>query len=200
MTTAARLLKQRTSILHVRVEKRLELMDPGLSAIRLRQIIERFYGFWRPVERGIDLWALNHRDSASRIDWYRRRRSDIFAADLIALGKPLPDHNSIPQAHTTFEHLEYAQVLGWLYVAEGSTLGGAMIQRHLVSLPEVAALGLRSFMPYEEGPAGMWKKYRAGLQEFTVGNASRTASVIEAAVTTFSELDQWLIASDRRAG
>lgn len=56
-------------------------------------------------------------------DWPVRRRSDLLAADLSALGLAIPS----PSTGPAFS--KEAAVLGGLYVLEGSRLGGAMLVR-----------------------------------------------------------------------
>jgi heme oxygenase len=193
MNSVVRLLKQRTLSLHSQVEEHVALLEPNLSVLRLGKILKRFYGFWISNEPGIDVWSATHTDAADAVDWGRRRRSNLFARDLVALGIPFSAHAAIPRAPAVFDNLGYADVLGWLYVVEGSTLGGAVIDRHLRTLPAMASIGLESFTPYAEGPGMMWKQYRNALQEFASQDADRTSSVAAAAVATFESLDHWLL-------
>lgn len=84
-----------------------------------------------------------------------------------------------------------AEVLGWLYVTEGSTLGGAIIARRLP--PLVAPLGVPAFLrPYPEGPGPMWQSYLAHLDEWVGADASRAERVVAAAVSTFDALEAWV--------
>jgi heme oxygenase len=85
-----------------------------------------------------------------------------------------------------------SEVLGWLYVSEGSTLGGAVIDRTLRALPEGAQLRLRTFTPYLEGPGPMWRDYLEFLSAWVGDDASRADQVVAAAEHTFDSLERWL--------
>lgn len=53
--------------------------------------------------------------------------------------------------------------LGWLYVAEGSTLGGAVIFRHVSRLGLHARFGAGHLAPPPEGVAPRWRRFTAAL-------------------------------------
>jgi heme oxygenase len=65
----ARQLKQHTAQTHERVEAALGLLDPGLSAQRLRTVLERFAGFWQGTERLVDDWAARDGGIAAALNW-----------------------------------------------------------------------------------------------------------------------------------
>lgn len=72
--------------------------------------------------------ALEHGGMAGRLpDWPQRKRSDALAADLAALGEPLPP--SLPAPRLT------SDARGWCwgaaYVLEGSRLGGRVLTRQV---------------------------------------------------------------------
>jgi heme oxygenase (biliverdin-IX-beta and delta-forming) len=190
--TVAQELKQNTSVLHRGVEAHLKLLDPSLSAERLRSVLLRFYGFWAANEPTIGLWCATHPKAASALRWKRRQRTELFADDLLTVGIEPRRRGSVPRPPPVFEHIDHAQVLGWLYVAEGSTLGGAIIDRHFRNTPALAGVSLRCFAPYAEGPGAMWLAFRSSLQDFAAGDAARTTAVVAAAVATFESLDRWL--------
>jgi heme oxygenase len=185
-------LRQCTSAVHARVESKLELLDPKLSVDRLASVISRFYGFWAVGESAIDAWSATHPEAAMQVEWPRRRRSHLLVDDLELLGSPRDSSEVFPSSTPVFQEIDSAQVFGWLYVAEGSTLGGAIIERHLQSLPGLAALHLRSFTPYAEGAGPMWYRYRSALEDFAGGNVELTRSVMRAALTTFESFERWI--------
>jgi heme oxygenase len=200
MTTVVRLLREHTLLTHRRVEAQLDLLDAGLTPNRLFGVIERFCGFWLAGEPGIDEWARAHQAEAVALHWARRRRAHLFAADLAVAGfaaRPglgiTQKGRAIPCPPPVFDRFEHAQVLGWLYVTEGSTLGGAIIDRHLRGLTSLGGFAPRCFIPYHEGPGPMWQSFRTLLQAFAAGDRARTEAVIDAAVATFDSLEGWLV-------
>jgi heme oxygenase (biliverdin-IX-beta and delta-forming) len=190
--TVAQELKQNTRHLHRGVEAHLKLFDPSISSERLTSIVLRFYGFWAVNEPAIERWCVTNPQAASALRWGRRQRTALFADDLLRVGITQRSHRSVPRPTPVFEHIGQAEVLGWLYVVEGSTLGGAIIDRHVRNTPALATVSVRCFVPYAEGPEDMWLAFRSSLQDFTSGDPSRTAAVVSAAVATFESLDRWL--------
>ncbi len=161
-SNVAESLRRHTRPSHTRVETKLNLLDPGLDTETLRSAVACLHSFWLGAEAGVASWAREHSALAARLDWSRRRRADLLAADLRLLG-------GIPAASAVVwtSRPTTADVLGWLYVAEGSTLGGAVIARHLQAIPAVRDRPLRSFTPYTEGPGPMWRAYLVELAEWT---------------------------------
>ena len=188
----ARALKERTADLHECVESRLDLTDPALDAARLREVVTSLHGFWAGTEPGIDRWAADDPDHAAALQWSRRRRTARLARDVEALGG-----RPGPVAPAVVDRPDTAAVLGWLYVAEGSTLGGAVITRLLQRLDP--SLRLESFAPYDEGPGPMWKAYQATLEQWTGGDELRTERVVAAGVAAFGALATWTAPLAREA-
>jgi heme oxygenase (biliverdin-IX-beta and delta-forming) len=185
-SAVAESLRRQTRPSHTRVETKLDLLDPGLDTETLRSAVACLHSFWLGAEAGVASWAREHPALAARLDWSRRRRADLLAADLRLLG-------GIPAASAVVwtSHPTTADVLGWLYVAEGSTLGGAVIARHLRAIPAVRDRPLRSFTPYTEGPGPMWRAYLVELAEWTGVDEGRISAVVLAGVRIFDALDAW---------
>src|SRR5688500_15171591 len=118
MADVLQLLRAGTATEHADVERTLDLMSPELRRSRLIAVLDRLHGFCAAAEAGLDGWAARHPAYAAAVDWGRRRRAGLFAADLHALdatgGEARP---VLPAIHGTDE------ALGRLYVLEGSTLG-----------------------------------------------------------------------------
>ncbi len=179
-----RRLRTETAAEHRSVEETLDLLSPQLTRARLTDVLVRMHGFWRSAEAGLDAWAQAHRADAERVQWSRRRRSPLFAADLTALGAAPAGEPALPDVPDT------DAALGRLYVLEGSSLGGVFIDRHLASLPQLAGGRLSSFSPYGEQTGAMWRALRTVTRERVAagGDADR---VVDAARQTFGALARW---------
>jgi heme oxygenase len=179
-------LRTATSADHGRVEAALALMDPALDRDRLARAVSALHGFWAAVEEGLGRWAERHPEDAVRLDWPRRRRAHLYEADLRALGAPVDRARpALAAVHDTDE------ALGRMYVLEGATLGGALIDRHLAALPALSGVRLRAFHPYGERTGAMWHAYRRGARAHVagIGDADR---VVHAACDTFAALADWV--------
>ncbi|MGY1814638.1 biliverdin-producing heme oxygenase [Blastococcus sp. SYSU D00820] len=180
-------LRSATAAEHQRVEDTLGLMDPEITRDRLVDVLGGMHAFWRAAEDGLDAWARRCPADAAVLDWARRRRSALFAADLQALGAGADDgaRPELPEVPTTDD------ALGRLYVLEGSTLGGTFIDRHLAALPHLApGTRLGAFSPYGPETGAMWHAFRRVTREHVAagGDAGR---VVAAARETFTVLADW---------
>jgi heme oxygenase (biliverdin-IX-beta and delta-forming) len=186
------LLKERTGPVHRRVEDKLGLLNPDLTIERLKAVLARFFGFWETNEIQIGAWSVDHPSASAQFRCTDRRRAALFADDLLALGMTTGELGRVPGAPAIFDGLNHSKVLGWLYVTEGSTLGGAIITRHLRRVGALTDFALHSFRPYGEGLGAMWRDYTSTLDRFVSDNPVRTEAVVEAALRTFDALERWL--------
>jgi heme oxygenase len=177
-------LRTATAVEHEQVETALGLVDPGLDRARLAGALERLHAFWHDAEAGLDAWAARSPADAAALDWDRRRRTALYAADVRALGgDPRAPHGpGLPPVRDTDE------ALGRLYVLEGSTLGGTFVDRHLATLPGLPRL--RSLTPYGEDTGAMWAAFRRATRQHVAGPGD-AARVVAAARTTFAVLAAW---------
>jgi heme oxygenase len=188
----AQLLKQHTAQIHERVEAGLDLLGPDLTIGRLREVVARLAGFWQGTERSVEAWAENRPEAAAALQWPRRRRSAALRQDLLRLGLTGREITALPEAPPTFTGLDTGDVLGWLYVTEGSTLGGAVIDRTVRTLAATAELRLRTFTPYLEGPGPMWQSYLDWMLAWVGDDARRRDRVLSSAHSSFTALEAWL--------
>jgi heme oxygenase len=185
MADVLRMLRTGTAAEHEDVERTLDLLDPALSRPRLTTVLSRMHGFWLAAEAGLDEWSRCCPEDAEAARWPERRRAGLFAADLHALGAAAGD------AATGLAPLEGTdEALGRLYVLEGSTLGGAFIDRHLSGLPQLAGVRLRSFSPYGAETGAMWHAFRRTARDRIAGGGHPQAMVTSARAT-FGALADW---------
>ncbi|WP_237493631.1 biliverdin-producing heme oxygenase [Modestobacter sp. L9-4] len=181
-----RRLRTETAAEHQAVEDTLDLLSPALTRDRLTDVLTRMHGFWLSAEASLDAWADAEPADAAGVDWPRRRRAALFAADRAALGSP----GAAPQpALPAVEGTDAA--LGRMYVLEGSSLGGIFIDRHLATLPQLAAVGrLSSFSPYGEETGSMWHAFRTTTRARIAGGGDADR-LVAAAQETFGALAGW---------
>jgi len=185
-TDVLRRLRTETAREHQAVEDTLDLLSPTLGLDRLIEVLTRMHGFWLAAEASLDAWAQAEPADAAEVGWARRRRAGLFAADLATLGAAAATQRpELPPVTGT------DAALGRLYVLEGSSLGGVFIDRHLATLPQLAAVGpLSAFSPYGEETGAMWHAFRTVTRARIAGggNADR---LVAAARETFGALAGW---------
>lgn len=91
-----------------------------------------------------------------------RRRLPQVEADLADLNLPRPATILIPVFRPDTE-LDIPGALGWLYVAEGSNMGAALLRKEAAKLALSDSFGARHLAPASEGPAAHWRAFTAGL-------------------------------------
>ena len=178
-------LRAGTAAEHEAVERTLDLLDPELDRSRLTRVLTRMHGFWRAAEAGLEDWSTRYPGYAESVSWSARRRAGLFAADLRTLGAPPADVE--PVLGTVYDT---DAALGRLYVLEGSTLGGAFIDRHLTGLPALSGVRLRAFSPYGTETGAMWHAFRRATRARVAGGGDAEA-MLTAATGTFSALTEW---------
>lgn len=151
-----------------------------LTAAATARFLGKMYGFLQPYET-----ALHRHAAAFAPAWEvaHRRRAHLILADLArSLAAPgLPLCPALPPLHTL------SQLLGAMYVVEGSTLGGQFITRRLAQ----AGIPLRRyFTGYGERTGPLWKAFCRLLSE--AAPPADPDDIVASACRTFTLLDTWL--------
>ena len=152
-----------------------------VTAAQTARFLARMYGFVQPYEA-----ALQRHAAAFGPEWQleQRYRAPLILDDLVRLGHPAapPLCPALPPLDTR------AQLLGAMYVLEGSTLGGQVIARQLAA----AGIEGRSFFAGRAERTGpLWKQFGQLLE---AAAASEDAdAVVASAILTFQTLAAWLI-------
>lgn len=191
MPTILSRLRAETRTEHDAIEANLDMTGDGLTRDGYRRVLERFYGFYAPLEpaiRAVGGWA----DRGLDLD--ARRKGPLLEADLRTLGVDAPA--ALPLCDDLPPHVTPADCFGSLYVLEGSTLGGQLISRHVQHVFGVTPeTGGRFFHGYGDKTGEMWQSFRAAVTGFVVSAADQNAAVA-AAKKTFSTLHRWTTKGD----
>lgn len=95
-----------------------------------------------------------------------RRRLPLIALDLADLGHEAPQTDNPPIFQVG--EIDLPTALGWLYVAEGSNLGAAVLRMEVAKLGLSDLHGGRHLAPAPEGPAAHWRTFTARLDAVTL--------------------------------
>ena len=172
---------------NLHVHPALSCMSEGaISPADYRRIIKSFYGFYASYEA---LYAA-HVDArfsefAPGVVLERLKR------DLSALEVPPEDVRVIVVAPAPWT---LAETVGYLYLREGSSLGGQLISRRLSSTLGLAP-GIDNHFFHAYGPetGPRWKRFSAVLNELSGAFDHMTAATFASGL--FYQLDHWLAAS-----
>lgn len=138
--------------------------------------LAKMYGFLVPYEARLRAQHLGP-------EWETgaRQRAHLILHDLRQPASQLAICDNMPPLAT------WPQLLGAMYVVEGSTLGGQVITRQLAK----ANIPLRSyFTGYGERTGMMWKAFCQLLTQ--AATPANEAELVESARLTFQHLDAWL--------
>ena len=97
-----------------------------------------------------------------------RRRLGVIAQDLADLGLDAPAQDAPVFAPGA---IDVATALGWLYVAEGSSLGAALLRKEAARLGLSDRHGARHLAPAPGGPAAHWRAFILALDAATLSAA-----------------------------
>ena len=182
-------LRSETRPHHDAIEATLDLTSEALDRDAYRRTLERFHGFYRPIEAG--LWAVGGWVERG-LDITERRKTPLLEADLRALG--VADPEDLPVCTDLPPHATVAAAFGCLYVLEGATLGGQFISRSVQKAIGITLdTGGRFFHGYGDRTGPMWQAFRAALVAFAVTPGDQD-EVVSAAKDTFSKLHRWTTA------
>lgn len=122
-------------------------------------------------------------------DLSSRRRLVLIAADLADLGIGVP----AAQAEPTFAPgaaVDVPTALGWLYVAEGSNMGAALLRKAAAKLGLSDHRGARHLAPAPEGPAAHWRAFTAVLNAANL-SADEEARAVAGARAAFARVGSY---------
>jgi heme oxygenase len=171
-------LREATASAHetLEIEARIEprLADRASRAETV-QAFHRFHAGLEPVSHPL-VTGLNT-DVGGGFE--PRSRADGIAQDLATLGVRVPAP-ARPVAPTTA-----GAALGWVYVAEGSMLGGRIIRRRLTAQGHDLE-GLRFLDPYGEETGARWRAFMGLLDQACASGRATIDQVVKGGVEGFA--------------
>jgi heme oxygenase len=186
-------LKCETRPEHERLEHRLDLLDDTISLKRYGALLQGFYGLYVPLEN-----RLLHRPEWHTLgfDVEPRRKVPLLRRDLQSRGFSRAEIEALPLCPALPDVSTFAQVLGCLYVLEGSTLGGQILARHFARVLDIDAhSGAAFFSSYGEHVGAMWRSFGQMLSAQATSRAIEN-QMIDAARSTFETLEVWLCSTN----
>jgi heme oxygenase (biliverdin-IX-beta and delta-forming) len=182
-------LKSHTVHRHDRVEALMPFFKSTFSLEEYACTLGMFLGFFEPLEQwlaAITRWQSVDVDLASRCRTYRLR------IDLRALGFFDDDIGRIPRAKSLPTLPNVYHGLGCLYVLEGSTLGGQVIERELTRRFGIdATCGTSFFHSYAVDVGKTWEEFCTSVSTH-VNDPMKAKAALISAEETFTSLESWI--------
>lgn len=174
--TRAERLKQETHALHERLDTSIAGEDPFATRERYAAFVEiqyRFYAVIEPLYRDARLGAL-----IPGLD--QRSRLAAARSDLADLGREAPEVAPL--------EIPAGQGLGWLYVAEGSTLGAAFLLKAVEAIGLSETHGARHLAAAPEGRGRHWRDFKDALNAAPLEDDNHVIAGANAAFAHVQEL------------
>lgn len=180
-------LQEETKSLHEKIEqtfllKKILLQEITLSDYKL--LIQKFYGFITPCEVLID-------SLTCKFVIKNRKKQPWLEQDLRALKISKNNDTKLLICRNLPVLCEYEQVLGYLYVMEGATLGGQIIIKMLKTQLQITLdQGGRFFHGYGDKTKIMWNNFCVDL--CSINHIEQQNKIIHSASDTFKRLHEWM--------
>lgn len=178
----ARRLKTMTHAVHDRLDQ--SIMEA--SSFDSLEGYARFVGVQWVFHRDIDALYADPALEALLPGLSERRRLSLIEADLADLGQALPPTGT-PPVFASGQATDAATALGWLYVAEGSRMGAALLRKAAAGLGLSDQHGARHLAPAPEGPAAFWRAFTGALDAIAL-TPEEDARVVEGANAAFARV------------
>lgn len=150
------------------------------------KLLVRLHGFHRPVEAVIAR-GLEADPTGGMTGW---RRTHLLRSDLIHLGLDDAAIDRLPRAAISPDEVSPATAMGFLYVVEGSTLGGRQLARNLdYLLPKETTDGRSFLLAGADRNHVRWRDVCATIEARGTAKRARV-EMVAAAVDAFSRFEQ----------
>ncbi len=147
------------------------------------RLLQMFYGYMKPVEALID-----EHIAKEEIPFYSSRRKALSLLHDLTYWK----HNDLPPlADELPEITNHYQALGAMYVFEGSTLGGSIINKILMeNLGKDSQEGFSFYNGYGDETREMWTSFTEAVNNTQMDSDDRN-EIVMAANDTFTKFKNW---------
>jgi len=178
-------LRSNTKATHEALESTMLPLIKGIKTIEdYVKLLHIFFGFYKPLQDQIDAVI----DMKRMPEYKTFRRAEWILDDLDALGFTA---QHLPVCSLDFSISSAEDIMGALYVTEGSTLGGKVICKMIAaSLQKNDTGGLRFFNAYGNETGSHWKNFLAKLDTFS--NTNGQQAIIDTAKNTFAGFQKWI--------
>lgn len=182
-------LRGETATAHQNIEEAVNIENNTKNLSSYIRILELFYGFYKPIE---DILYSSKLIEESFLQMPRRRKTQWLINDLEHLGFSTSQITKLSLCKVLPTLQTQHQLMGCLYVLEGSTLGGQIISGHLHrNLGITSTNGGQFFNSYGTKVGLMWRQFMAVLSRYATASCYE-AEIIAAANETFSCFQGWI--------
>ena len=161
----SQILKEKTKSLHDDLEEQFQsskIFDKTYTLENYRKLIHFNYLFLLNFEDGV--FNAFSPEIAEKLNLEKRRKLSLIEKDLSSLDIEKSELQNHPDIKNE------AEAFGFLYVMEGSTLGGNVIAKQLSKNPEFQNISFNYFNCYGDETGFLWKNFKETLDESSSEN------------------------------
>jgi heme oxygenase len=199
MSTLMERLRAETRAQHMATEA-IPFSSSILDGTLTREAYAGQLAAYVPVHRAIELAVAAGHPALAAVWTEDMVRTPLLAEDLAALrvdtsgtATATAEGDAMAAWISALAVRDPVAVLGVLYVMEGSTLGGALLRRHISRAFDLADAGLRYYSPYGTGPKPHWVEFGERMNAAVTSEADADR-VIAAAGEAFDRIGRILSA------
>lgn len=178
----AKYLKEATQTTHAKLDATIMAHKPFESRERYSLFVQVQHQFHHELDA---LYANPVLDKLLP-DLPGRRRFDLIEMDLADLGAAVPVSDTAP-VFARHADADLPTALGWLYVAEGSSLGAAFLLKEAKKIGLSETFGARHLAASPEGRGLHWKTFTAALDGVSL-TAAEEQRAVEGAKAAFARV------------
>lgn len=188
-----KVLQEKTDDIHQLLHRHSSfaaLFKANLELPEYQRLVHRLFGFYAPLDDAVHtvMTAIGE----GPINYGYVRRSDLLARDLLDLGLDQREIDITARCARIKDVVTTDTIGGALYVVEGATLGGSVIERALTKTLRTDGVNGRRYWSWcrAEGKYG-WSKLNAYLDSVDA-NEQAVKNHVAGATGTFQTFAEWL--------
>jgi heme oxygenase len=170
-----------TRAAHERLDARITNAEPFRDRAQYGRLLRMHYRFHRDIDALYELPL----PIAAGLDLPARRRLDRIRQDLDDLGLKIPEDDPLPLFPAS--PIDPAGAIGWIWVAEGSNLGAAVLLKRAFALGLGETFGARHLAGHPGGRAAQWRELTAAVNALELDDAEE-ARLAEGARAAFARV------------
>lgn len=167
-------LRAATADIHTAIETDADVERRLRDLTGRAAMVARFHVLHRAVETAIAPWR-----AAFAEDGYTPgSRSPLIRSGLETLGVGIPDDQAVASLPT------YGEAMGWVYVAEGSMLGGRVMRKAMMR-DDIPLTGLEFLDPWGDETGSRWRAFLQAMESAYASGRATQDEIVKGGVDAF---------------
>lgn len=167
-------LRAATTDIHTAIETEADVERRLRDLAERPAMVARFHVLHSAVEAAVAPWRHAFAEDGYEPD----SRSPLIRSGLETLGAAAPAGETVPSLPT------YGEAIGWVYVAEGSMLGGR-IMRKAMTRDHIPLTGLEFLDPWGDETGSRWRAFLHAVESAYASGRATQDDIVKGGVDAF---------------